>query len=131
MGIFNTFFASHKKSSTNTFKVNWIPLQDMAQVKEIKQLSEKEPVLIFKHSTRCGISRMVIREFENGLTDGMKTLKMYYLDLLNYRAISNEVSDVFQVAHESPQVLVVKNGVAAANASHYSINGLDMEKYIS
>ena len=55
---------------------------------------------------------------------------LYYLDIINYRNVSNAVSNKFQVRHESPQVLVIKNGVVVNQASHGEINGLDLKVLI-
>ncbi len=117
-----------KGSDTQEVKSNisWIPLNSLDQIASIKEQSKSETILIFKHSTRCGISRMVIRQFEKSFTEDMKDLKVYYLDLLNYREISNEVGYTFQVLHQSPQLLVIKNEEAVASASHYDITTADL-----
>lgn len=125
MGIFNSLFSKQEQDKESS-NIRWIPFNNMDQIEEIKQLSTTEPVLIFKHSTRCGISRMVIKQFEKKFTEDMKDLKVYYLDLLNYRSISDEVGYTFQVRHESPQLLIIKNGVAVANASHYDITTVNL-----
>ena len=107
MGILNSIFGSSKnpKEEKQLF-VNWSPLTSLNQLEEIKEASKKEPVLIFKHSTRCGISRMVIKKFEESFTEEMKNLKVYYLDLLSYREISNEVGYEFQVLHQSHRLFL-------------------------
>lgn len=126
MGLFDSIF--NKKERTETVSnVNWIPLRSLEQIEAIKEESKSETVLIFKHSTRCGISSMVIRQFEKKFTEDMKHLKVYYLDLLNYRDVSDEVGYSFQVLHQSPQLLVIKNGVAVLNASHYDITTVDLD----
>lgn len=107
--------------------MNWIPLTSLDQLQEIKEQSKSETILIFKHSTRCGISRAVINQFENKVDDSVKT---YYLDLLSYRDISNEVGYTFQVMHQSPQLLVIRNEEAVAHASHYEISRVNLEQYL-
>lgn len=126
MGIFNS--SSKAKKETNS--VNWIPLTSMEQLNQIKEFSKSETILLFKHSTRCGISRMVMKRFEKMFDETMKNTKVYYLDLLNYREVSNEVSHTFQVMHESPQLLVIKNEIAIFYASHYDITLVDFQKYL-
>jgi bacillithiol system protein YtxJ len=130
MGLFNSLFKKTAPTQENSI-IQWIPLQDISQIEEIKEASQTETILIFKHSTRCGISSMVIRQFEKMFTEEMKDLKVYYLDLLSFRNISDEVGYAFQVMHQSPQLLVIKNGVAVANASHYEITTLDIQKLAS
>lgn len=130
MGILNSIFGNRGEvKEEKKSNVNWIPLNKLSQLDEIKELSKTETVLIFKHSTRCGISRMVIKRFENMFNEEMKDLKVYYLDLLNYRNISDEVGYRFQVLHQSPQLLVIKNEVAIASASHYDITQMDIKSF--
>jgi bacillithiol system protein YtxJ len=110
--------------------VNWIPLNSLEQIKTIKELSKSETILVFKHSTRCGISSMVIKRFENLFDSSMNNIKVYYLDLLNFRAISDEVGYSFQAQHQSPQLLIIRNEVAVLNVSHYDITTVNIQKYL-
>ncbi|MCG1036894.1 bacillithiol system redox-active protein YtxJ [Polaribacter sargassicola] len=133
MGIFNNIFKGNNEESKNEEKktyLNWIPLTSLEQLEEIKEISKTEAVLIFKHSTRCGISSMVIKRFEALFKEEHKNLKVYYLDLLNYRNISDEVGYTFQVMHQSPQLIVVQNGVSVHNASHYDITITNLSRFI-
>lgn len=129
MGLFNSVFGKSEKKE-QVSNVNWIPLTSIDQLNEIKGQSKAETILIFKHSTRCGISSMVIKRFENLFDESMKSIKVYYLDLLNYRSISDEVGYTFQVMHQSPQLLVIKNETAILNASHYDIAQVDIQRYL-
>jgi bacillithiol system protein YtxJ len=107
----------------------WKPLTTLDQLAVIEKLSKTKTQVVFKHSTRCGISRMVMNQFVAAFNVDAN-LDLYYLDLLNYREASNEVGYKFQVLHQSPQLLVIKNGVAVAHASHGAINEMDLAKYI-
>ncbi|MDX8554125.1 bacillithiol system redox-active protein YtxJ [Tenacibaculum sp. 1B UA] len=129
MGVLSTVFGRKEinRGEDKSF-INWIPLTSLEQIKEIKELSKKEPVAIFKHSTRCGISSMVIKRFVNSFDKELKDFKVYYLDLLSYRGISNEIGYTFQVLHQSPQLLVVKNGEVVSHASHYNIARINLKK---
>lgn len=129
MGLLDIFKGNKKNKEEKKYHVNWIPLTSLQQLNEIKVLSKKEPIAIFKHSTRCGISSMVIRKFQESFTEDMNQLKVYYLDLLSYREISNEVGYTFQVLHQSPQLLIIKNGNAVAYASHYEILQIPMKDF--
>ena len=133
MGLFNSVFGQQgKKSATDEKKsgLQWIPLTNIAELETIKALSATESVFVFKHSTRCGISSMVLKRFEKLFTEEHQHLKVYYLDLLNYRAISDEVGYTFQVMHQSPQLLVIKNGVAVHHASHYDILEINLSRFL-
>lgn len=133
MGLLNNMFGGNDKGNSKPEKkshLNWIPLTDLNQLEEIKHLSKTESVLIFKHSTRCGISSIVIKQFEKLFKEEHESLKVYYLDLLRYRNISDEVGYTFQVMHQSPQLIVVKNEVSVFNASHYDITLTDLTKFV-
>tara|TARA_B110000858_G_scaffold34338_1_gene38327 strand:- start:2051 stop:2446 length:396 start_codon:yes stop_codon:yes gene_type:complete len=129
MGLFNKILGSKVKEEKET-NVNWIPLNSLEQIKTIKELSKSETIFVFKHSTRCGISSMVIKRFENLFDSSMNNIKVYYLDLLNFRAISDEVGYSFQAQHQSPQLLIIRNEVAVLNVSHYDITTVNIQKYL-
>lgn len=99
---------------------HWIVLTDLGQLNEIITLSHENAILIFKHSTRCPVSRMALKEVEQGVINTKKIMG-YYLDLLNYRNISNEIAIKFNVEHQSPQVLLIKDGEVYYVSSHEMI----------
>ncbi len=125
MGLFNKLFNSSSEAEDKK-ELPWKTLSTMSQLDEIKEFSKTKPQLIFKHSTRCGISRMVKKQFENDYDFSENAFDLYYLDLISYRDISNEIAQQFQVLHESPQLLVIKNGVVVAHHSHGDINSVDL-----
>ena len=120
MGFFDNLIKSTDKVE-NSLKINWLALTDKAQLQDIIKISIAKPVLIFKHSTRCGISRMVLKNFESDYDIPETEIDMYFLDLLEYRILSNDISEKFKVAHQSPQVLVIKKGEVIYHDSHDSI----------
>ena len=117
----NLFNKSKEETSKN---IDWIPLTESQQLDAIIESSNNKAQLIFKHSTRCGISRMVLKTFENDYSFSTEEADAYYLDLLNYRDISNEIAEKFDVFHQSPQLIVIKNRKVIQNASHGDINEL-------
>ncbi|MBS3992630.1 MAG: bacillithiol system redox-active protein YtxJ [Bacteroidetes bacterium] len=98
----------------------WIALTTVNQLDEI-QKNKNEVCAIFKHSTRCGISRSVLSKYEKSKIGNLEGIKYYYLDLLNYRELSNEIASRFKVIHQSPQLLIIEKGVVVEHASHYEI----------
>ena len=129
MGLFNKLFSG--STEPKVVKVlPWIALTKLEQLQDIETTSKIKTQIIFKHSTRCGISSMVMNQFVRSYDFSEKHFDLYYLDLLNYRDISNEVGYKFQVLHESPQLLVIKNSTTVAHASHGSINDLDLNRFI-
>ena len=84
--------------------------------------------LIFKHSTSCSISAMALNRLErNWAASEVPLLVPYYLDLLSYRSVSNKIAQDLNVIHQSPQVLVIRNGKAIFDASHMDINFADIK----
>ncbi len=102
--------------------MEWIELTDPQQLQEVIEVSKTQPVFIFKHSTTCSVSRMALDRLERQWKPQENVpATAYFLDLLRHRALSNQLAEVFQVRHESPQVLVIKNGRAVYHESHYGI----------
>ena len=128
MSFLNKLFGESQKAE-EVSKVNWISLETREQLDDVVKQSFEKPVLIFKHSTRCSISRMVLKQFENDFTFE-DNITPYFLDLLEHRNISNEIASRFGVQHQSPQVIVIKEGVAVYNTSHESIDATDLKKFV-
>ncbi|SNR35837.1 bacillithiol system redox-active protein YtxJ [Lutibacter flavus] len=130
MGIFNSLFQSNEsEKSSDTF--NWALLTEEKQLNEIIEESKTKLVVVFKHSTRCGISRGVLSQFEKATDSKIENVAFYYLDLLKYRSISNELASAFNVYHQSPQAILIKNGEVVTHNSHYDIiSSLTIEDYI-
>ena len=111
--------------------MNWNNLENIAALEQVKKDSESQTVMIFKHSTSCAISNMAINRLERSWQPAeVPGLKPYYLDLLRYREISNKIAEVFEVPHESPQVIVIKNGKSVYNTSHMGINYQDIKTLV-
>ncbi|WP_026966714.1 bacillithiol system redox-active protein YtxJ [Algoriphagus terrigena] len=103
--------------------MNWKKLTDSTQIEEIKELSNSKPVLIFKHSTRCSVSSMSLdRLLRNWKTEDDEKVVPYFLDLIAFRNLSDQIEVTFGVAHESPQVLIIRNGKAIYDNSHFGIS---------
>lgn len=130
MGIFNKLFTGSSEPKEEKV-LPWIALTSLEQLRALEDKSKTKTQVIFKHSTRCGISRMVMNQFQAAYNLTADDLDLYYLDLLNYRDVSNETGYKFQVIHQSPQLLVIKNGVTVAHASHGGINELDLTSLVS
>lgn len=126
MGLFKNLFGSSEPKVEKVLP--WQALTDVSQLNEIEKRSKTKAQVIFKHSTRCGISSMVMKQFVSMYNLDVD-LDIYYLDLLSHRDVSNEVGYKFQVMHESPQLLVIKNGATVAHASHGAINEVDLARF--
>ncbi len=104
--------------------MNWIQLTSEAQLKDIAEKSASTPQVIFKHSTRCSISSVALQRLEKAKPP--IDVDFLFLDLLNYRSLSNKVADHFGVGHESPQILIIKNGSCVYDESHLGISMADI-----
>jgi bacillithiol system protein YtxJ len=128
MSIFNSIFGEPNPNS-NSSNINWNPLEDLGQIEEIITLSEQMPVIIFKHSTRCSISRMALKNFENEYDLG-ENVTAYFLDLISFREVSNEIASRFNVVHQSPQLLLIVGGKSVYDVSHSSIDAQELKSKI-
>jgi bacillithiol system protein YtxJ len=125
MSIFNSIFGT-SENTTNSSKINWLSLTDLGQLNEISQLSNEKPVVIFKHSTRCSISRMALKNFENEF-DLSDQVTPYFLDLITFQDISNEIASRFDVVHQSPQLLLIVEGKSVYDVSHSAIDADELK----
>jgi bacillithiol system protein YtxJ len=105
--------------------MNWIELVSTDQLDKLIEASSLQPQVIFKHSTRCSISSMAKSRLERSAKPG--PVPFYYLDLISHRTVSNKIADVFQVEHESPQVLMIKDGKCTYSESH---NGIHLDEIL-
>ncbi|SNS47202.1 bacillithiol system protein YtxJ [Ekhidna lutea] len=108
-------------SKTEKVSLPWNHLNDVSQLEQLDEISKEKPVVIFKHSTRCSISAMALSRFERAY-DGETPFEMYFLDLIAFREISNEVASRYGVQHESPQTILIKDAKAIVDASHMGIS---------
>jgi len=101
---------------------DWKVLSTIEQLDEVVEGSKKKPVVLFKHSTTCGISAGAKHALESKWDFAAGDLDFYYLDLLNLRPISNEIASRFGVIHQSPQIIVIADGKAVFDTSHHRIS---------
>ena len=104
--------------------MNWIPLTSEIELSQIIEKSTTVPQVIFKHSTRCSTSTLVLNRLNKGLTP--ENIDFHFLDLLSHRPISNKISLDFDVFHEYPQILLIKNGECCYDESHMAISMDDL-----
>jgi len=102
--------------------MNWKLLRNEADISEIVAKSFQQPVLIYKHSTRCSLSSVTQARLERNWQSESLDIECYFLDLIAFRGLSNLVADKFQVPHQSPQILVISQGVSFFDCSHMSIS---------
>lgn len=126
MSVFSNLFGSSDKQDNSNSNINWIPLTDLGQINEILSSSNEKPIVIFKHSTRCIVSRTALKQFENEY-ELDNQVDAYFLDLLEHRDISNEIASRFGVYHQSPQLLLIKDGKSVYDVSHSDIDAGELK----
>lgn len=104
--------------------MHWIHLTDEEQLKQIISKSQNRPQVIFKHSTRCSISAVALQRMQK--TSQPSDVDFYFLDLLANRKLSNKIAEVFKIHHESPQVLLIRDGDCVYDESHLSISMVEI-----
>jgi bacillithiol system protein YtxJ len=131
MNFLKNFFkeTSSEKSESSKEDVKYFQLDKMEQFDEIDEISKTKPVVLFKHSTRCSISRMALKQFDAEFNYPEEKIDWYLLDLLNHRDLSNEIASRYNVVHQSPQIVVIRNGKAVFNESHDSISAEDLKQF--
>lgn len=114
--------------------MNWLPLIAEEQLMDVTLLSKKSDihaVVIFKHSTRCSTSSMVLSRLERSWKLSEKEVPTYFLDLLKFRNVSDKIEQVYGISHESPQILIIKNGKCIYSASHTDISTQNIDAVLN
>ena len=104
--------------------LKWISLTEIDELQRIAEKSFQKPQILFKHSTRCGTSSLVLNRLERA--SDIPDADFYMLDLIRYRNVSNKIAELFDVYHESPQVLLIKNGECYYEESHLGIDMFEL-----
>lgn len=120
MSFFNKIFGSSEEEKASP--EFWKYIESEEDLNRAIAASTENKVAIFKHSTRCFISKTVLKNFEKEVEKSNKNVDYYFLDLLAYRDLSNKIADDLGVTHQSPQLIVLENGVVVNHASHQSIS---------
>lgn len=123
MGLFS--FSKKPRAS----KLNWINITTTDELEHALGETEEVSGLFFKHSTRCNISAMTLNSFESQWEENEKC-KLYFIDLIAHRDVSNKISELTGVEHQSPQVVLVKNKEAVYDVSHNGISARTIKKLI-
>lgn len=116
-------FSSSKKRES----LPWKYITSVEQLSELLHNVGEKPLLLFKHSTRCGVSSMVLRSFENEWSTGDELCDLYFIDLLNHRDVSNEIAVLTGIVHQSPQAIVIKGKEIIYDATHSNIDARSIQ----
>lgn len=119
-------FSFGKGGTSRPEKLNWHNIKTLEGLEKAIAESSETPALFFKHSTRCSISSMALNRFESEW-DESNNCSIYFIDLITNRDVSNRLSELTNVQHQSPQVVLIKNGKAVFNASHSNIDANEIQ----
>ena len=118
MSILDRFFSQENES----LLPSWSALTSVDQLHQLIEDSHQKPVFIFKHSVRCGISAMAKFNLEREWDFQEGQFDFYYLDIFQYRSISNQIASQLDIIHQSPQLILVRNGQSVFDTSHHLVH---------
>ncbi len=130
MGLFSLFSNKENSPEQSDNRLKWSHIHSLEELNALTEDSTGKPQVIFKHSTSCGISSMVLRSFEKQYQHVEEMVDFYFLNIQQNRALSDEIANRFGIRHESPQLLVIKNRIAVFDTSHSSISYASLEQYV-
>ena len=110
--------------------IRWNKITSIDDLKDIDASSHHQVCMILKHSTRCSISSMALSRLESHWNTNVTEVKAYYLDLIAHRGVSNAIAETYKVHHESPQILLIKDGNCFHDASHLDISVDEIEEVL-
>lgn len=123
MGFFDKLTGKNKATNTAASTgIQWNNLTTETELEALVERSHSVPCVIFKHSTRCSISSMAHNRFERNWNIEAGKVETYYLDLIAYRSVSNKIAETLGVVHQSPQVILLKDGIVVYDTSHNDIS---------
>ena len=103
---------------------NFIRITDSESFEELLARSNRQPVVLFKHSITCSISGLAYQELKrfNG--------EVALVEVQKARELSKEIEKRTGIAHQSPQVMVLRNGQVVWNASHWQVKSEDVAEAV-
>jgi len=129
MNLIKKFFGGEtlEKEKKN---LPWITLNNIEQLDAIKEKSKIKTQVIYKHSTKCLGSKKVMERFIDNYQLTANDLDLHYLDLNNYKEVSTQAGEKFNVDDESPQLIVLRNEDVVIYTSNKAINMIKLEQLV-
>ncbi len=109
--------------------MNWINLDSIDKINELKELSANQNVLVFKYSPKCVVNYIVRNLLEREWNEGEMNMKTYIVDVINYKDISKQIETDFDVNHESPQLLIIEKSKPVFTANHGRVLFSEIRKF--
>lgn len=131
MSFLNKLFGTtNQENQESNIEPKFYTLTNKEELEVIDATSFEKPIVLFKHSTRCSISRFALKRFDEAYHFTDAEMDWYLLDLLNYRDLSNEIAGRYNIEHQSPQIIVIRNGKAVFDRTHDAIDVYDLKQFI-
>ena len=90
---------------------------------ELNKKSHEQPQIIFKHSSACPISLTAFESLKEAEEAGATPQDIHMLVVQVSPELSAQIEEESGIKHESPQLLILKDGNVAFHANHYEITG--------
>lgn len=97
-------------------------MENLESLNRLEELNAAGDYVVFKHSPRCSISNMAFDRYQRNLDAIPSGVQTYIVNVLTAREVSQAIARKFNVQHESPQVLYIRNGICIYTASHSGID---------
>ena len=127
MGLFDIF---KTKGNTPIQQLNWYTIRSADQLTELDRLSKDKLMVIFKHSTSCPISKMAFKRFQKEADFDTEQVDLFYVGVINDREVSNAIASHYGVMHQSPQLIIIKEGDVIHHASHSAIVPSSVNRFL-
>ncbi len=118
------FFSKNKEN-----EFHWENLTSFTDFHAFLEKSNEIPIVFFKHSTHCSISSMAKSKFERQWNPAFNAIPVY-LDLIQFREISNLIAATLHIEHQSPQAILLINNEVKYTASHNGISVEEISKFL-
>ena len=131
MKLFKSLFGlSEEPGSDGDYCISWKNMESQADLDLLETGRTTRPQILFKHSTSCGLSGMMLRRFEKRWKSVGDVADFYYLDLIAHRQLSNTVVQRYGVPHQSPQLLILDGEGVRLHVSHGAIGAITPDEVL-
>lgn len=122
MSLFKKLGSIFNSESSNGPDFGWHSISEEGEIAEILLSSNDKPQVIYKHSTRCATSFFALKNVQ-GLAEAVREKADFYMvDVIGQRRLSFQIAEQLGVRHESPQLIILKDGEVFWHGSHHNVN---------
>ena len=96
-----------------------------------KQITLNNIYLVFKHSNKCEVSKVVYKRLQDALDNKTLNISIFMLVVQDSRELSDFIEKETKIKHETPQIILFKDGKVIYTESHYKILSEIVASYVS